>query len=387
MKRTQKSQKRTKYLLLLLVLTAILSITATYAWFSTQRDVEITGMRLNVEVAESMQISLNGETWTQSITIEDMKQFYGTATGTNLHQAGVVGTDTNTNYVPTELKPVSTVGTLSSGTLKFVKGTVNVSNTATSLTDITACSEETLASSNNITARQNGNEAHPYLVFDMYLRNISARTSGLDTLYLNENSKVWVDTSVSQDEGAGVAGTGLEYSARVGLVRYSNTVDVNDTTATGETVRGITTDDTAQVAIWEPNDLDHTPYVVSNNKLSITSTQQAVTTYGIKDTATGTIADVYKYTDTTNLAEVKTMKPEYDADGTKEAEEITLLDGSSKMGLKPNTISKVRVYVWLEGQDPDCIDLASTGDKLNINLRFWKDTNRSGSNISYDTTT
>ena len=56
MKRTQKSQKRTKFLFILIILTAILSITATYAWFSTQRDVEIVGMRLNVEVAESMQI-------------------------------------------------------------------------------------------------------------------------------------------------------------------------------------------------------------------------------------------------------------------------------------------------------------------------------------------
>ena len=32
---------------------------------------------------------------------------------------------------------------------------------------------------------------------------------------------------------------------------------------------------------------------------------------------------------------------------------------------------KMRVYVWLEGQDPDCLDIASTGKQfdLAINLR------------------
>ena len=43
-----------------MLLTLILAITATYAWFSTQRDIEVSGMRLNVEVAESLQISLDG---------------------------------------------------------------------------------------------------------------------------------------------------------------------------------------------------------------------------------------------------------------------------------------------------------------------------------------
>ena len=103
MKRTKKSQKKTKFLLILIVLTAILSITATYAWFSSQREVEISTMRLNIEVAESLEISLDGKTWTNTITINDMRQFYGTAASG--HQAAK--TD-NTNYVPKQLLTVST---------------------------------------------------------------------------------------------------------------------------------------------------------------------------------------------------------------------------------------------------------------------------------------
>ena len=103
MKKSQKTQKRTKWLFIILILTAVLSITATYAWFSTQRDVDITGMRLNVEVAESMQISLDGEIWTQSIQIANMRQFYGTYTGTGdgfaIYQAKKPDNGGNLNYV------------------------------------------------------------------------------------------------------------------------------------------------------------------------------------------------------------------------------------------------------------------------------------------------
>ena len=167
MKRTQKSQKRTKFLLLLIVLTAILSITATYAWFSTQRDVDITGMRLNVEVAESMQISLDGEVWTQSIQIANMRQFYGTYNGTGdaftIYDAK---SDDNTNYVPTELEPVSSAGEVVAGKLQLVKGNV----IGTSLTGVKPCTETDLTKDKSVSDRQSGNANHPYLVFDMYLK-------------------------------------------------------------------------------------------------------------------------------------------------------------------------------------------------------------------------
>ena len=91
MARTKKSLKKIQGLIFLMLITLIFGITATYAWFSTQRDVEIAGMRLNVEVAESMQISLDGEKWAQSIQIADMRQFYGTynasGDGVNFNEA------------------------------------------------------------------------------------------------------------------------------------------------------------------------------------------------------------------------------------------------------------------------------------------------------------
>ena len=186
-------QKKTKFLLILLVLTAILSITATYAWFSTQRDVEVSGMRLNVEVAESMQISLDGETWTHSINIEDMRQFYGTYEDKDTTTVAYQATkDKHRNYVPTELLPVSSAGEASGGKLQFVQGTIesNADGT-TKLTGITACSENDLTATETVANRQNGNASHPYLVFDMYLRNVSAKTgTDKDTLILNKQNLI-----------------------------------------------------------------------------------------------------------------------------------------------------------------------------------------------------
>ena len=396
MKRTQKSQKRTKFLFILIILTAILSITATYAWFSTQRDVEIVGMRLNVEVAESMQISLDGNKWTQSINIADMRQFYGSYTangseGFAVYQANpITSTDGNSNYVPTELLPVSSAGKVTSGKLQFVQGTITTAATGTTkLESITKCSETDLDTvtttiANRETTEGAGNDKHPFLVFDMYLRNVSARKADADPVFdpllLDAGSHVWIDTNSSDDtqqEGAGVAGTGLEYSSRVGFVIYNNTVSITaedtGTQTVAQQVRGITAKGDETAVIWEPNDLNHTQYVVNNNGRGISGTSEAVTTYAVKDTTTE-VADVNSTSDS-GLEAPQTMTPAYTlAAGTTGATAMTDVAGNAK-GLMPNQISRVRVYVWLEGQDPDCIDMASTGDKLNVTIKLDRNTN------------
>ncbi len=376
MKRTKKSQKRTKFLLLLIVLTAILSITATYAWFSSQRDVEIVGMKLNVEIAENMQISLDGEHWVQSITIDNMRQFYGTYSVDTTHQANK---DENTNYVPTELKPVSTIGEVANGKLQFMKGEATVSATGVTSLAATACSEDDLTAGTEVTAKEGANDNHPYLVFDMYLRNLSRQVS--DKLILNTGSRVWVDddTPASQ-EGTGVEGTGLENCARVAFIPYKTTADV---TANGTTIRALTADGTETAAIWEPNDLAHTADAVSNSKRGVVN-GTTMPTYGVKYAEDGvTIDDVEATTGDDKLEEQVTMKPTYDAStGTTAQADITDTEGTAIV-LQPNKITKVRVYIWLEGQDVDCLNTASYGDRLQAKIRLTKPVGTAGSGNTY----
>lgn len=46
--------------------------------------------------------------------------------------------------------------------------------------------------------------------------------------------------------------------------------------------------------------------------------------------------------------------------------------GADKITLTGNSIMKARIYIWIEGQDVDCIDTASTGKEINVTLGFTK---------------
>ena len=47
-----------------------------------------------------------------------------------------------------------------------------------------------------------------------------------------------------------------------------------------------------------------------------------------------------------------------------------LLD--SKFTIKANQYQKIRIYFWMEGQDPDCINEASLGGGLTLDIGFSK---------------
>ena len=426
MKRTQKSQKRTKFLFLLIVLTAILSITATYAWFSTQRDVQIANLEVKIESAQNLQISLDGENWSQAVTITDMKQLYGTyepATG-----------DTNTyyqakesqhrNYIPTELLPVSSCGTVASGNLKFVTGKVD----GTTLKNITACSEADITVGATTASKEANNADHPYLAFDIYLRNLSRRSGetyasadvngttitndmvgtpkpgAYDPLMIHESSRVWIES------GEGVADTGLENGIRMAFVPYWTTASL---TADGTTVRTTTAAmGKEKASIWEPNDQAHTQYVVNTDGRGITSLTQAVETYPVNTEATftgSTTINVNEEADgdgniVSTLKITRTIKTTYDAAATTlkylvtpdtpdtitsaqyttEQAKDTDAEAPYAISVVPNAISKVRVYLWLEGQDPDCVDLASTGKQVNATVKLEKPVYEAGTDNTYD---
>lgn len=362
-KRTVKSQKKSKSIFLIIIVAAMISITGTYAWFSSQRDVEIVGFKINVEIAENLEISLDGETWTHSINIEDMRQFYGTYkdqdTTTVAFQANK---DDQRNYVPIELLPVSTVGEVENGNLVFVLGEVKDKK----LSNIVKCSEADLVKGTTILAKEGNNEKHPYLAFDMYLRNLSnLKAPGeRDLLQLKEGSFA----------KAGKKNTGLEYTARVALVQYGKPIDI---VSTGEQARAIQPNGEETVAIWEPNYRLHTAEVVANDD-RVSAVIKEVNTYAIKSTAVGKEIDDITDQENVLLGSVYTNKIEQKEDienqdfATLTRTTLKQINGEDAMSLEPNTITKLRCYIWLEGQDPDCINLSSMGEELQVTLRLEK---------------
>ena len=134
----RNSRKRLNSLILLVAFTAVMLIISTYAWFSTQKNVTIQGLKGVVNVAEGLQISLDASHWVNSIDFDHFEQTSAsswtvkTTSPTTYLDSGKTfqnpATDV-TNVVPTELLPVSSTGYeetndgIGQAAMKFYKGT------------------------------------------------------------------------------------------------------------------------------------------------------------------------------------------------------------------------------------------------------------------------
>lgn len=192
----------------------------------------------------------------------------------------------------------------------------------------------------------------------------------------------------------------------------------------------------SQVAIWEPNSDQHVDTIVTtNNKIDITQGGKLDTLYFTADTPNGTTRATFNATDklptlglvaaSTTAAESLTdatrtgIKNVYDwRTGTADAtngiiadngwmkRQISLQTGKNPSGyttadkgvrdlittassgaaiyemgtesgavtfdMYKNTVVKLRLYIWLEGQDPDCINHASHGSGVHLDLGLVK---------------
>ena len=331
-RRSRRSKRKLNSLFMMVLLTGMLLLSSTYAWFSANKEVELNGINAKVVAAEGLQISLDGETWSSKITLNST----------------TLGNAADNNYTwPDALVPVSTTGTTSSGNMDMLYG--NVSADGTELNGV---------------GQEVDSTTTKYIVFDLYFKNSSSRTgegTDVDVLQLNNG------TSVAINATDGKTGTGLENCVRSAVVLYGGKESM---TAEGSTIRAIAAG-TPKVCIWEPNYNKHINEVV-NNDSRISDASTVFTTIGLLPAASGTVSDIKSATvpeNSTTLALQKTLQT--DAKLTV-ATEMSNLGGSDKLTLAPNSVMKARVYIWLEGQDPDCIDTASTGKSIDIVLGFTK---------------
>ena len=325
-RRSRRSRRKLNSLFMTLLLTGMLLLTSTYAWFSANKEVALEGINAKVVAAEGLQISLDGESWSSKITIN----------ATTLGQAVA-----NKYRWPTALTPVSTVGATSSGNMNLFYGDVNAE--ATEL---------------NNTAAESDADTTKYIVFDLYFKNSSSQVDG-DILQLNAGSSVAIAADGKQN-------TGLENSIRSAVVLYENKANMTDD---GATIRAIAAG-TPTVCIWEPNYNKHISEVVKNDS-RIPADNTVFTTLGLKATGGGTVTGINAAnldTPNENLGEQKTLQTDGSVTG---AVNMTNLGGND-MKLAQNAVMKARVYIWLEGQDPDCIDTASTGKSIDIVIGFTK---------------
>ena len=254
------SRKRLNALILLVAFTAILLIVSTYAWFSAQRNVTISGLEGIVNVVEGLEISLDAQHFTQEINLKEAKNnpttsgYFGTGMDLATPYEG------ESNILPSELIPVSTTGVSNEGIgkteLQMYRG-INVSRKSLyniQLTDATKTSPT-------------DNQFPGYYAIDFFLKNTTAESDS-DKLQLNINSQLQLLNS-------GLNNTGLQNTVRVAFALYNTTKtgdnDVDVTNGTQETIVAATTGAATikDVAIWEPNSDKHVSQIVENQALAI----------------------------------------------------------------------------------------------------------------------
>lgn len=384
-KRNEKHEKRVRKLIVGSGLCAIILIVSTYAWFIGMKTVNVSSFDVSIAAIDQLSLSLNGENW--SDTVEISKSTYSTASYSG-----------NTNsWGGTGLIPMSTVGKIdgtSSRMILFEKGSLT-----------TTPGGYRLMASKVKNGASDGAEANGYVAFDLFIKNLSGNEYYTEMNQLNEEAIYLTTDSAVTVASDGVANTGIENSVRVAFAQIgrvkATTTDVETITgitcSTGSNVTGICENRDAQ--IWEPNDTKHVQnainwYSTSCKKRTgadLTATASysgacnevkdgtAYQTYAVSGVINYTDqVDVYDgtdynaYTDSVAVSAANGKLVAYDTFTDTEKNKAGV-ERPTFITLAPNSITKVRVYIYIEGQDVDNYDFASLGKKISVAFGFTKE--------------
>lgn len=401
MKRNKKHESRVKKLVVACGLCAIILTVSTYAWFIGMKTVNVSAFDVEIAAIDGLELSLDGNTWSTTVSIDD-SNYDETYTGNTNIWTGGKG-----------LIPMSSVGVIneeSSRLTLYEKG----SFTATSGGYRIMASE---------VQNSGATEANGYVAFDLFIRNKSGNKyyttvdrDNEEAIYLTPESKVEVAATGNGQEYSGIENSVRVAFAQIGRVKVGADAEkiqgitcesVNGDSESG--VLGICGDRTAQ--IWEPNDTKHVENAISwynkscqkrtgddvfesayNGTCGTIVDGTAYPTYAISgvidETSTVDNYDGGEYNSYTSSIVTSTVDYIYNTDILSKATEGKLLsfpyftdtmkdkEGTERptfMTLAPNSITKVRVYVYLEGQDVDNYDFASLGEKIKVAFGFTKE--------------
>ena len=310
-------------LMITIIISGFLMLSVTYAWYTNNREVEANNIRVKARVSENILISTDSIKWRSAITLDD------------IINANYI--EERKNQIPVNFQAYSSAGELETGLLKMFSGLVSMDKNPSS------SNYQKLVLTSTRETEQDGFNGG-FLTFDLYFKSDSTRPIYLGkksyAKYINEKS-------------------GIENTLRIAFINEGNILNEND----HKSIQALKTDDNANVIIWEPNYDQHTEEAIKN----------AYDTYGINVTNDFKKLEYYGINNEINNPVLLT-----DTNG----EYFTLMDKT--IGTKKNYkeqsineflftlsqgITKIRVYVWVEGQDIDC-ENSSAGTDFEFNINF-----------------
>lgn len=282
----------------MLIVSAIVLTSSTFAWFSMSKQATVESMDLTVSSPEGIQISANASAWTANLTIDEI--FNTDDTTTSRYDAY----EGNTNLYPTDLVPVSSAfeyANSATGVANFYKATLNDAGYA----NVSAISQTA------------GNADNAGLIsFDLFFK-------------VAQQTTVYFGTSEFKDNSSSDVLTAL----RVGFTPLGN-LAIGSTAAEAQALNTFTRG-TGNI-VYEVDSMNRSADATSlgqttgrlDTKYLAGTGASGQTTNGILDNSF-THATAAKLVRDTDAASVKSF---------------TLNAG----------VTKMRVFLWVEGNDVDC---------------------------------
>ena len=430
MKKNNKRIKKIRNLVFVCIFAGILLTVSTYAWFIGMQTVRVNSFEVKIAATDGLMLSLDGETWTTELDTTTATQYTG---HTN---QWLTEKDGDGKLISQGLIPMSSVGDINSTSSRlrlFEKGSLTATNggyrVLTSEVINTGAKESdgyvafdlfirNMSGEKYYSSYDVNNEEAIYLTYDS---DVTVGTSGTQNTGI-ENSVRVAFAQIGRVENQ-------EY--KTDDENYPVTTVTGITCKTEGAVTGICS---RTATIWEPNDKNHITNAISwyDESCSLREDGTADThfkytaktsdddthcsgvtnntyypTYAIsREIAIADYVDLYDGL-SFNKYSKNTVEPTPEDDDDR-VEGVTYFDtyasakagegfnpsnyklvaadtfteterdltGASRkvfMTLAPNSITKVRVYVYIEGQDIDNYDFAQLGKAIQVNFGFTKE--------------
>lgn len=415
-----KKRKKTASVITLLGFTSLVLMVATYAWFIGITQVAVDEFEIEVKSSEGLTISLDAKTYGASLILgeDEITTDLTEYTSNTNHWAR----DLDEHGDDNGLIPISTSGEMdqNNSVLKvFSKSSVATINGQYMIRS------EQMPNGGAANGLYDNQEQAGYIVFDMFIKNSSGEnySSTFDPLtaeavYLLRQSTTYLE---EEDTEAGiVGGDGVENSIRVAFMQVGR-VDMKSTTADAQSITcsngsgadGATVTGLCNVAlnettslpevnvknsigltwnVWEPNEKAHSaPSIeyfgqackkrtgIDTYSGSCDALQNGVEydTHTIKLPVGASdhvnLYDAYNgYYNLDPQPEISSKMDNFDT-FTDEDKMLSLDEKQIFFYLAPNSVTKVRVYIYLEGQDIDNYDMGAVGRKIKMTFGFTKD--------------
>lgn len=319
----KNKKRRLMLLILLFILLIFVCGFSTYAWFSSNKNALIDSIDINVATVTGLQVSADAITWDNEISKEELinaKNTYRLAE----------------NQFPDTLSGVSTVGNVTNGKMDIFYGIVSEATEgvynlmSVTQTEMNCTGDEECVDKN-------------YIAFDIFLLVTTPAT-----IAITPTSNV-IPTEGAVDKGS-------QNAARIGFV-VEGTVNQNSEPYVAQSLRG-----GRDGLIWEPNYDRHTESGV----------EAAKEFYNITTQESGASRLPYKGINTEFGIPVlltETHTSPYFSDVTPDIATTQTFMNSQVLTNIPAGITKMRIYLWLEGQDVD-MENDAAASQLTFNLEL-----------------